>query len=135
MVRSTERYINSGYLTHSFFILTHTFKGSNSLFTSSNSGFRDGWLNLTIFYENSIAGDIFIFTGANDDNYDVSLSFNYMQRKVPTSFPNLCKDIIIISINLSNVNIYYFTYNPPNNFTTYFKWIFGKQVIWIQCFI
>uniref|UniRef100_A0A251T573 Uncharacterized protein n=1 Tax=Helianthus annuus TaxID=4232 RepID=A0A251T573_HELAN len=82
MVRSTERYINSGYLTHSFFILTHTFKGSNSLFTSSNSGFRDGWLNLTIFYENSIAGDIFIFTGANDDNYDVSLSFNYMQRKV-----------------------------------------------------
>ncbi|KAJ0864387.1 putative cucumisin [Helianthus annuus] len=29
--------------------------------------------------ENSMAGDIFIFTGANDDNYDVSLSFNYMQ--------------------------------------------------------
>ncbi|MFS7932493.1 hypothetical protein Hanom_Chr04g00368501 [Helianthus anomalus] len=40
MVRSTERYINSGYLTHSFFILilTHTFKVSNTLFTSSNSG-------------------------------------------------------------------------------------------------
>ncbi|MFS7932484.1 hypothetical protein Hanom_Chr04g00368411 [Helianthus anomalus] len=37
MVRSTERYINSGYLTHSFFILTHTFKGSNSFFTNSNS--------------------------------------------------------------------------------------------------
>ncbi|KAJ0495243.1 hypothetical protein HanIR_Chr12g0606721 [Helianthus annuus] len=27
-----------------------------------------------------MAGDIFIFTGANDDSYDVSLSFNYMQR-------------------------------------------------------
>ncbi|KAM0067743.1 hypothetical protein Hdeb2414_s0002g00064891 [Helianthus debilis subsp. tardiflorus] len=27
-----------------------------------------------------MAGDMFIFTGANDDSYDVSLSFNYMQR-------------------------------------------------------
>ncbi|MFS8029383.1 putative cucumisin [Helianthus anomalus] len=29
--------------------------------------------------ENSMAGDVYIFTGAND-NYDVSLSFNYTQR-------------------------------------------------------
>ncbi|KAJ0676497.1 putative leucine-rich repeat domain superfamily [Helianthus annuus] len=44
-----------------------------------------------------MAGDIFIFMGANDDNYDVSLSFNYMQRKVPTSLYK-CQKLRIIDL-------------------------------------
>ncbi|KAJ0495286.1 hypothetical protein HanPI659440_Chr12g0478141 [Helianthus annuus] len=42
-----------------------------------------------------MAGDIFIFTGANDDNYDVFLSFNYMQSVGVKGFPILRSRICI----------------------------------------